>query len=74
MKFTVTKVGWGIEEEDFDTMAVYGGISRKDISELLDKNVFFSGERGAKTEGTPVKRKVKITVEINDVKPSREKK
>ena len=73
-KYTVSKTGWGREEESHEQMAGIGGINKEEIALLLAGSVFFETKKDAASlGGSPIKRNVKITVVITDV-PTKAKK
>ena len=76
-RYTVSKAGWGREEESHEMMANVGSIDKTSLVELLNGNVFFASKKDAKefnSFSTPIKRKVTITVVITDVVPKEKKK
>ena len=76
-KYTVSKTGWGREEESYEMMATVGAINKDSIAELLDVSVFFANKKDAREFNefsTPIKRNVKITVVITDVVAKEKKK
>ena len=74
-KYTVSKTGWGREEESHETTALVGAIDKDSIAKLLDSDVFFANKKDAADDyHTPIKRNVKITVVITDIVPKGEKK
>ena len=74
-KYTVSKTGWSVGEEDHKQIAETGYIDKLSIANLLDDNLFFDNKKDVIREGgSPIKRNVKITVVITDVVAKEKKK
>ncbi len=78
-KYTVSKTGYMLSNDNIEEVLEESGVGKLSLAEYLNDQIFFGNKKSAKEigdaeGGSPIKRKVAITVVITDVVEMEKKK